>query len=230
MMMNNENYLTKLCVDLGIARPCGVQFDALFGSLDREWESHFGTVDYPRGKDGVFTLSSDYVGKRSLKNDCFNRNGKGVKYDLFFSLEESGLFVDVKDKNPHCPKVWEKKKLKSGKEVSNGLEVTLLGSPSATKSEDVYNTILEKDYALLFVWKDEEGTVCLQSMNALDYCDVSSRGLKSIVKKGRGGLEIKIREKKAYVSASSPIVKLTGVEFIDRSQILGLIGHLTPAK
>jgi hypothetical protein len=226
--MNNENYLTKLGVELGLARPCGVQFDELFGSLDGHWGEHFGTVDYPRGRDGVFTDDTDYVGERNLSNDCHNRNGKGVKYDLFFYLEESGLFVDVKDKNPHCPKVWAKKKLKSGKEVSNGLEVTLLGSPSSTKSEDVYNTILEKDYALLFVWKDENGTVCLQSMNALDYCEASSRGRKSIVKKGRGGLELKIREKEAYVSAASPVVKLTGVELIDRVQVLGLIDHLTP--
>lgn len=228
MMMNNENYITKLCVELGVARPCGRQFDALFGCLDRQWNEHFGTVEYPRGDDGIYTdkKTKQYVGERNLSNDCWNRNGRGVKYDLFFS--QQGVFVDVKDKNPTDPKVWENKKLNSGKEVSNGLEVTLLGSPSSAKTEDLYNTILDNDYALLFVWKDENGTVCLQSMNALQYCDASSRGRKSIVKKGRGGLELKIREKDAYKDASSPVVKLTGEVAIDNILILGLIDFLSP--
>ena len=207
--MNCENYLTKLCVEFGIARPCGVQFDELFGCLDGAWQSHFGTVSYPRGRDGVFTKG--YVGERSLSNDCFNRNGRGVKYDLFFY---KGGFVDIKEKNP--TKKW-------GRE---GLEVTLLGSPSSTKKEDVYNTILQRGYSLLFVWTDDEGTLCLQSMDALQYCKASERGLKSIAKKSRG-LELKIRERGAYERASSPVIKMTGIDIVDRAQILGLVDHLT---
>ena len=209
-MMNNENYLTKLCGELEIARPCGKQFDALFGSLDEEWQSHFGTVDYPRGRDGIFTKSSHYIGERSLSNDCHNRNGKGVKYDLFF--HDTSSFVDVKDKDP--TKDWGR----------NGLEVTLLGSPSSTKAEDVYNTILSKGYFLLFVW-NEGGVICLQALDALQYCKVADRRLKAIAKKSKG-LELKIRDWDAYASASSPVVKLTGVTFIDRTQILGLVDFL----
>ena len=235
-MMNNENYLTKLCIATNVARPCGRQFDALFGSLDSEWGNHFGTVAYPRGKDGTFTKDSDYIGERSLSNDCHNRNGRGVKYDLFFY--EQGIFVDVKDKNPTDPKVWENKKDEDGNErkskkghsITNGLEVTLLWSPSSAKTEDLYNTVLSRGYALLFVWKDEEGTTCIQSMDALRYSDLSTRGRKSIVKKSRGGLELKVRDWEAYKSAASPIVKLSGVELIDREQILGLIDFLSPTE
>ena len=213
-MMNNENHITKLCVELDIARPCGVQFDQIFGSLDSQWEDHFGTVAYPRGRDGVFTKSADYIGKRSLKNDCHNRNGRGVKYDLFFHNSQS--FVDVKDKDPT---EW-------GRE---GLEVTMLGSTSEAKIEDVYNTFLSRGYAFLFVWKDEDGATCLQALDALQYCKASQRGLKSVAKKKRG-LELKIRERDAYANVSSPVVKLTGIELVDRAQILGLIDFLSPTK
>jgi hypothetical protein len=211
--MNCENLLTKLCVELGIARPCGRQFDQLFGCLDGHWGDHFGTVDYPRGRDGVFTdkKSADYIGKRSLSNDCFNRNGRGVKYDLFFY--ESQSFVDIKEKDP--AKEWGR----------DGLEVTMLGSTSKSKIEDVYNTILSRGYAFLFVWKDEGGATCLQALDALQYCKASQRGLKSVAKKKRG-LELKIRERDAYANASSPVVKLTGIELVDRAQILGLVDFL----
>lgn len=229
--MNNENYLTKLCVELGLARPCGVQFDELFGCLNSHWQGHFGTVDYPRGRDGVISKDTDYVGERNLSNDCHNRNGRGVKYDLFFY--EQGIFVDIKAKDPTDPKVWESVKDKKGEDkktvygtIVNGLEVTLLGSPSSAKTEDVYNTVLERGYALLFVWKDKDGAICLQSVDALRYSDASSRGRKSIVKKSRKGLELKIRDRAAYKRAASPIVKLTGIDLIDRAQILGLIDHL----
>lgn len=211
--MNNENFLTKFCVELGIARPCGVQFDALFGCLDGHWRDHFGTVDYPRGRDGVYSdkKSLDYVGERSLSNDCHNRNGRGVKYDLFFGGSQS--FVDVKDKDP--TKEWGR----------NGLEVTMLGSTSKAKIEDVYNTVLQRGYYFLFVWRDEEGTLCLQSLDALQYCKASERGLKSISKKSKG-LELKVRDRDAYASASSPVIKLTGIDPVDKAQILGLIDHL----
>jgi len=210
-MMNNENHITKLCVELDIARPCGVQFDQIFGSLDSQWEDHFGTVAYPRGRDGVFTKSADYVGKRSLKNDCFNRNGRGAKYDLFFY--DQNLFIDVKDKNP--TKDWGR----------NGLEVTMLGSPSKAKIEDVYNTVLQRGYCFLFVWREGD-VVCLQALDALQYCKVADRGLKAIAKKSKG-LELKIRDWDAYANASSPVVKLTGLDIVDRALILGLIDFLS---
>lgn len=201
--IDNENYLTKLCVTTGIARPCGRQYDSLYGedAIERAWGAYFGTLEYPRGRDGV---STSFHG--SLKESQWNRKGKGVKFDLLVG----DVLVDVKDKDPTKWGKW-------------GLEVTLLGSPNGLKKEGLKSLIQQRGYNVLFVWKDEGGDLWVRSMDVKQYCLATS--FKAIALK-KGGLELKARDRDAFEYASSKPVKLTGLTAIDSALIMGCVDHL----